>query len=373
MKLPARAFLVGCLLLGPDPALAADAYEAAYERGKALAGAGELSGAIRAYREALTDKNAPRSIHLTVAELLLRQDQPEAALQEVARWRSAVPTPKQLHADKAAKIEAQARAKRPAPVPRPAPEKAVRTRRPEPVPETSDRAALVRIEPGSFQMGSPASEPGRDNDETQHLVHISQAFLLGQTEVTQGQYQAVMGKNPSINKATSYHPVENVSWFDAVAYCNGLSEKEGREPCYRIDGATVSWIRKMTCTGYRLPTEAEWEYAARGSQRGQLYSGSNNYDQVAWFDGQSHAVKGKNANDWGLYDMSGNIAEWVWDWKSDYQGNTNPTGPEHGNERVCRGGSSGADPGYRRVASRIGFAPSLRDALLGFRVARSLP
>jgi formylglycine-generating enzyme required for sulfatase activity len=346
MKLPARAFLVGCLLLGPDPALAADAYEAAYERGKALAGAGELSGAIRAYREALTDKNAPRSIHLTVAELLLRQDQPEAALQEVARWRSAVPTPKQLHADKAAKIEAQARAKRPAPVPRPAPEKAVRIGTPkkepgesragppDPSTETRYRAALVRIEPGSFLMGSPASEDGRRDNETQHAVRISQAFLLGQTEVTQGQYQAVMGHNPSLNKESPHHPVERVSWFDAVAYCNKLSEKEGLTPCYRINGITVTWTGKLSCPGYRLPTEAEWEYAARGGRAGEVYSGSNDVDRVAWSDSKTHVVKGKAPNAWGLYDMSGNVWEWAWDWLAPYQSSTDPTGPERGEPRV---------------------------------------
>ncbi len=232
---------------------------------------------------------------------------------------------------------------------------------------------FVRIPPGSFQMGSPASEQGRYKDEgPQHRVTITRAFLMQATEVTQGQYRALMGKNPShFTSCGDNCPVEKVSWHEAVAYCNALSRKEGLEECYDGDR-----LRGLDCKGYRLPTEAEWEYAARAGSTGARYG---DLDSVAWYKGNSgkstHTVGKKRPNAWGLYDMLGNVLEWCHDWKGDYSSSsaTDPTGPRTGSRRVRRGGSWVNVAGYVRAAIRLNFTPDGRDYILGFRPLRFCP
>ena len=206
---------------------------------------------------------------------------------------------------------------------------------------------LVRIEGGTFQMGS---NNGRDTEKPVHTVTVS-AFYLGKYEVTQKEWEAVMRINPSSFKGDIL-PVENVTWFDVVEYCNRLSQKEGLTPAYTISGrtpasgypitaATVTWNRNAN--GYRLPTEAEWEYAARGgngSPNNYTYAGSNTVDEVAWYSGNSgsrtHDVGTKKPNGLGLYDMSGNVYEWCWDRYGNYSSGAqnNPIGASSGSNRV---------------------------------------
>jgi len=245
------------------------------------------------------------------------------------------------------------------------------------------RPPMVPIRSGRFQMGSPAGS-GDSDERPQREVHIQTPFLMSATEVTQAQYQAVMGENPSYFKDggdASNRPVERVSWLDAVRYCNKLSAREKLESCYEITGDRVEWPKRQGCTGYRLPTEAEWEYAARAGEAWE-YAGSNKLDEVAWYSGnsggQTHAVgtTAKKTNLWGLSDMSGNVWEWVWDWyKDSYAGasSVDPTGPSDGGSGVVRGGSYVSGAFDARVAYRFRDTPSLRLRNIGFRLARSNP
>ena len=187
-----------------------------------------------------------------------------------------------------------------------------------------------------------------------------------------------MGDNPSRFKGEN-RPVEQVSWVDCVEFCNKLSRKEGLTPAYKIDGETVIWNKKAN--GYRLPTEAEWEYAARGGQksRGYTYAGSDNLHEVGWYNRNSsdetNPVGRKKANELGIYDMSGNVWEWCWDW---YGGKyyrqspgRNPAGPSSGSDRVLRGGDQINYARDCRSADRYRHGPSYRSSGLGFRLARS--
>ena len=245
-------------------------------------------------------------------------------------------------------------------------------------PEGEVRPSLGKVLKGSFMMGSPTGEPGRISDETQHLVTLTTDFWMAETEVTQRQYRNLMGSSPSFFQGDEL-PVEKVSWIDAVEYCNALSVKEKLTPCYQISGAMVGWAEGVKCTGYRLPTEAEWEYAAR-SPAPTVYAGSDSVDGVAWFNTNSgsttHAVKTKAANGRGLYDLSGNVWEWVWD---GYQGNyealpaTDPIGLSTSASRVVRGGSWFNTATLARVARRYTNAPADRYYYLGFRFVRSSP
>jgi formylglycine-generating enzyme required for sulfatase activity len=249
-----------------------------------------------------------------------------------------------------------------------------------PPPRVVYRPKMIPIRPASFLMGSDTSP--YNSEKPQHEVVLTVPFLMAETEVTQGQYKAVMGTNPSRFQKTvdaDLLPVETVSWVDAAQYSNKLSKLEGLETCYQIIGDKVQWPKKQGCRGYRLPTEAEWEYAARAGQKTE-YAGSNQVDEVAWLysnsGGQTHPVAKKRPNAWGLYDLSGNVWEWVWDWYGgsyDSAAKENPTGPQGGSERVVRGGSWFHDAEDARVADRRGFAPSLRVSLVGFRLARSNP
>jgi formylglycine-generating enzyme required for sulfatase activity len=223
---------------------------------------------------------------------------------------------------------------------------------------------LARIPKGAFMMGSPESEEGRYSDEgPQHSVTISKDYYLGAYEVTQEQYQRIMGENPSEFKGTN-NPVETVSWEDAVAFCKKLSELPEEKAAGRV---------------YRLPTEAEWEYACRAGSTTRFGFGDSDSQlgSYAWFDENSarttHPVGEKTSNAWGLYDMHGNVWEWCADWKGDYSTSavTDPAGPATGSYRVFRGASWRDGAAYCRSAIRNRYVPSYRYPFDGFRVALS--
>ena len=221
---------------------------------------------------------------------------------------------------------------------------------------------FVWVPPGTFVMGSPADELGRSNDETQHTVTLTQGFWLSDHEVTQAEYQAVMGNNPSSFKGDVLLPVERVSWDEAVLYCQKLTERE------RAAG------RITVQQAYRLPTESEWEYAARAGTTGARYG---ELDAIGWYSsnagGKTHVVKQKLPNAWGLYDMIGNVWEWCGDWYGTYPSGTvtDPTGPNSGTLRVVRGDSWNFDASGARSAYRGGNHPGDQDFTLGFRPALS--
>lgn len=217
---------------------------------------------------------------------------------------------------------------------------------------------MVKIQGGTFQMGA-TSEQGNDvsiNEKPIHSVTLSD-YHIGQTQVTQELWQAVMGSNPSEFKGDSQCPVENVSWNDCMEF--------------------IAKLNRLTGKNFRLPTEAEWEYAARGGSksRGYKYSGNNNPDLVAWYDGNSinktHPVAQKQANELGLYDMSGNVWEWCSDWYGEYTNEvqTNPTGPITGTDYVQRGGSWENGSIGVRVSRRSPGTPALRGCYYGLRLA----
>jgi formylglycine-generating enzyme required for sulfatase activity len=217
---------------------------------------------------------------------------------------------------------------------------------------------MVDVEGGTFTMGATA-EQGSDaeiNESPAHQVTLS-SFSIGQTEVTQELWLTVMGSNPSWFKDDIQRPVEFVNWDECQEFITKLNEITGKS--------------------FRLPTEAEWEYAARGGNKSQgfKYSGSNNIDEVAWYSENSgsktHAVGIKAPNELGLYDMSGNVYEWCQDWYGDYSADaqTNPTGAASGNYRVGRSGSWGSGTGYCRVSARSDLAPTGASARVGLRLA----
>jgi formylglycine-generating enzyme required for sulfatase activity len=243
--------------------------------------------------------------------------------------------------------------------------------------------AMVRIEGGTFTMGSPANEAERfDDEEVQHQVTVS-TFYMGKYEVTQKEWREVMGNNPSRFQGDNL-PVEQVSWYEAVEYCNKRSQREGLTPAYTINGTNVSWNRNAN--GYRLPTEAEWEYACRAGTSGPFNMGNNISTNQANYDGNypyNNNAKGTyrekmvnvgsfTANGWGLYDMHGNVWEWCWDWYGDYPrgAQTDPAGAASGAYRVERGGSWSYDAQYLRSAYRLDYAPTDRIDDLGFRLVR---
>jgi len=276
---------------------------------------------------------------------------------------------------------------------------------------------MVQIPAGTFMMGSREDEAGRNDDpeyeagrhggETQYSVTISKAFWLGQTPVTQAQWQAVMGTNPSRfkswpkgnnwPKSNPNHPVERVTWYDAIEFCNRLTAMANRAdarlgltPCYRIseiqrrggqDGPIVSAEVELIegANGYRLPTEAEWEYSCRAGTM-TTYSFGDDESMLAkhaWFDENSgfgtHPVATKRSNAWGLFDMHGNVWEWCWDWYGEYPRDavTDPQNPRSGLNRVLRGGHWLSISRHCRAASRHDNLPVNRNSSSGFRVART--
>jgi formylglycine-generating enzyme required for sulfatase activity/serine/threonine protein kinase len=238
---------------------------------------------------------------------------------------------------------------------------------------------LVLIPAGDFLMGSPETDQNAlPREKPQHAVRINRPFYLGVYEVTQRQYLQVTGTNPSKSKGFDEMPVENVSWVDAIAFCNKLSEQEGLKPYYAL-GAVVG----SGGTGYRLPTEAEWEYACRAGSPTRYVFGDTpeRLGEFAWHGGNSdhktHRVGLKLQNDWGLYDIRGNVNEWCWDlYDEGYYGRSpaaDPLGPSLGALRVVRGTGCHAAPRFYRAANRGTHAPSDKNDSIGFRVARSLP
>jgi len=270
----------------------------------------------------------------------------------------------------------------------------------EPVP------GFVLVRAGQFMMGSPVTEMARNTDETQHLVTLSRDFLMAKYAVTVDEFRAFVEAaayltdaereknarvfiggaevlkpdadwdNPFFPQSGS-HPVVLVSWHDAVSYCNWRSKKEGLKPAYDIQGQDVAWDR--AANGYRLPTEAEWEYAARGGSDGSrtyhVYSGSDNVDEVAWYannaEGRTHPVGQKKPNMLGLFDMCGNASQWCWDLRDAYPSTpqTDPTGGTRGLNRIHRGGDWTSSANRVRTAWRYAYKLD-NSPTLGFRLVR---
>ncbi|MCK5739635.1 formylglycine-generating enzyme family protein [bacterium] len=217
---------------------------------------------------------------------------------------------------------------------------------------------MVLVKSGTFQMGS---NDGDDRNKPVHTVTVSD-FYIGKYEVTQAQWQAVMGTNPSKNQKGGNYPVGTVSWNDCQKFIKKLNQQTGEK--------------------FRLPTEAEWEYAAIGGDqsRAYTYSGSNTLDDVAWYrnnsDYHTHPIGQKKPNELGLHDMSGNVWEWCQDWyAADYYQHSpqnNPSGPKTGSGRVLRGGSFFVNTEDLRCSIRLNYGPDLRNGSIGFRLVRAL-
>lgn len=261
---------------------------------------------------------------------------------------------------------------------------------------------FILIPGGTFQMGSPEEEAWRSGDETQHTVTVSD-FYMSAYELTQAEYQEITGENPSSFSGEDL-PVENISWLDAVSYCNARSEREGLTPAYTVNGSNVTWDR--SADGYRLPTEAEWEYACRAGtvtpfntetsisaeesnyyghypyeiednyfSQGNLTTGPGEYRQT------TVSVTSFSPNPWGLYNMHGNVGEWVWDYYGAYANTdesavgaaeqTDPTGPETGTLRVYRGGGWNDFAKNMRSAYRAALAGDKGSFNIGMRLVRN--
>lgn len=229
---------------------------------------------------------------------------------------------------------------------------------------------MIRVPAGDFTMGSYR---GKSDEIPIHLVYLS-SFLIGRYPVTQQLWQRVMGSNPSTFKGENL-PVHNVSWFDCVFFCNRLSLYEGLEECYSINEDSVSILPHKH--GYRLPTEAEWECAARGGKNiiaMSMYSGSSSLKDVGWYNensnGKYHPVGLLKPNEFDICDMNGNVCEWCWDWYDRYPALScvDPLGPNNGRYRVSRGGSQRDDASNCRISCRNYSLPGRKSDYLGLRL-----
>jgi formylglycine-generating enzyme required for sulfatase activity len=242
---------------------------------------------------------------------------------------------------------------------------------------------MVKIQSGHFKMGAEREEL---DEKPVHRVDLTQSFAMGRTEVTQALWLEVMGENPSSSPACGGEcPVDMVNWFDAVSFANALSKREGLEACYRIEGKSVSWPDGLKCHGYRLPTEAEWEYAAKNQGQAVTYPWG---DQAA---SCSHAVMNQSGmgcgaqgqkpvcsipsgnTQQGICDMSGNLYEWVWDWYGEYplEGIVDPLGPAEGFGRGVRGGGWFNSVRGLRASDRSDLHPMRRNGGTGLRLAKT--
>lgn len=254
--------------------------------------------------------------------------------------------------------------------------------------------SFILVKGGSFQMGSPETEGWRSDDETQHTVTVSD-FYISPYEVTQKEYETVMGSNPS-NFSGENLPVENISWLDAVRFCNALGEKEGLTPVYTESGNNVTWDR--SANGYRLPTEAEWEYACRAgtttpfnTENSPSAEEANYYGHYPYEIEENYFSQGNldtkpgeyrettvevdsfSPNKWGLYNMHGNVSEWVWDYYGAYstENQTDPVGAESGNRRIYRGGGWNDFAKNMRSAYRATLPQDQGSFNIGIRLVRN--
>ncbi len=275
---------------------------------------------------------------------------------------------------------------------------------------TSTGMVFSLIEPGEFTMGAPPNEAGRRDDERPHRVAIDQAFLLGKFEVTQDEYRRVMQANPSWfspegegrvklgDKPSGRFAVESVTWFDAIEFCNRLSKLDGLPPYYELQGKRrqnghliAAQVKVADGLGYRLPTEAEWEFACRAGGTGPYHAVAEKKPMRGNFQFRTFVLYGARVkvaglsrttnvgsypeNLWGLHDMHGNVTEWVWDWyNAGYYAASpkkNPSGPPSGHHRVLRGGSWLVQQSSCRCATRFYQVPGEGKYFTGFRVART--
>ncbi len=256
--------------------------------------------------------------------------------------------------------------------------------------------SMVLVKAGTFEMGKNGDGTS-DNVTPIHTVTLNQDFYICKYEVTQKLWQEVMGSNPSLFSTDGENkPVEQVNWYDCIEFCNALSEKDGYDKVYNIDKVNIDpnntcdygcikWTVTINASanGYRLPTEAQWEYASKGGDKAsspyKISSGSDAVDAVAWYygnsGGETHQVGRKASNELGIYDMTGNVYEWCFDWYGDYSAyaQTDPVGVVSGVNRVVRGGGYNVYDYCCRSAFRNNNAPDHKLFNYGLRVVRLVP